>query len=362
MPSRRPEETIIFPIVVDSPPGTMIPASPSRSSTARTSTGSTPSPRKISACSLKSPCSASTPIFFEPFVSPLPATGREPLRFGKVSHLPADHRHAETPACLGHSLRVLEVGRRLHDGPRPEGRIPALEDAAPYEHAVGPQLHHQGRIRRGGYAAGREQHDRQPPVLGDPPHELVRGSEVLRLRHQLFVLEGAEPANAADDGAHVPYGLDHIARACLSFGPDHGRPLADAPQRLSEVRGTAHERHLEDDLVYVMLLVGWGKDLGLIYVVDFEGFQYLGLHKVPDARLRHHGNGDGLLDLNDLLGVAHPGDPAVGPYISGHALQGHDGYSPRLLGDPGLFGDDHVHDDPALEHLGHPTLDPEGPC
>src|SRR5215212_3448488 len=160
MPSRRPEETIIFPMVVDSPPGTMIPAKPSRSSTSLTSTGSTPSPRRISACSLKSPCSASTPTLFgpsssraAPFVSPLPATGREPLPFGKFPHLPADHRHAEPPARFGHSLRVLEVGRRGHDGPRPEGRVSALEDAAAYEHAIGPELHHQGCIGRGGYAA-----------------------------------------------------------------------------------------------------------------------------------------------------------------------------------------------------------------
>src|SRR5215213_8663212 len=159
-------------MVVDSPPGTMIPASPSRSSTARTSTGSAPRVRSISACSLKSPCSARTPILFGPSSSPatpLPATGSEPLRFGKVPHLPADHRLTETPARLGHGLRVLEVGRRLHDSPRPEGRIPALEDAAPYEHAAGAQLHHQGRVRRSGYAAGGEQYDifflmiRRPP-------------------------------------------------------------------------------------------------------------------------------------------------------------------------------------------------------
>src|SRR5215211_8645121 len=167
MPSRRPEETIIFPIVVDSPPGTMIPASPSRSSTARTSTGSTPSPRRISACSLKSPCNASTPTFFNPsclratpFVSPLPATGREPLSFCQVAHLPAYHRHSETPARLGHALRVLEVGSSLHDGPSPEGRVFALEDAASHEHSGGAELHHQGRGRWGSYATGGKQYDR----------------------------------------------------------------------------------------------------------------------------------------------------------------------------------------------------------
>src|SRR5829696_2938318 len=336
MPSRRPEETIIFPIVVDSPPGTIIPASPSRSSTARTSTGSTPRARRISACSLKSPCRASTPTFFgpsSPRATPLPATGREPLPFCQVAHLPAHHRHSETPARLGHGLRVFEMGRSLHDGPSP-----------------------QSRVRRSGYAAGREQHDRKPPILSDPSHELVWSPQVLRLRHHLLVIEGTEPANAADYGAHVPHGLYHVARACLSLGTDHGRPLTDAPQRLSEVRSATHEWHVEDGLVYVMLLVSGGQDLGFIYVVDFESLQDLGLHEVPDARLCHHGDGDRLLDLDDLLRVAHPRDPAVGPDVSGYSLQGHDGHSPRLLGDPGLLGVDDVHDDPALEHLGHPAL------
>src|SRR5215210_1125871 len=365
MPSRRPEETIIFPIVVDSPPGTMIPASPSRSSTARTSTGSAPRVRSISACSLKSPCSARTPILFGPSSSPatpLPASGSEPLRFGKVPHLPADHRLTETPARLGHGLRVLEVGRRGHDGARPEGGVPALEDATPHEHAVGPELHHQRGVSGSSNAAGREQHDGETTVLGDPPYELVRRPEVLSLGHQLLMLERAELADAADYGTHVPHGLDHVAGAGFALGTDHGRPLTDAPQRFAEVRGTTHERHLKGGLVYVVLLVGGSQDLGLVYVVDLEGLQDLGLHEVPDARLRHHGDGDGLLDLHDLLRIAHPRDPAVGPYVRRNALEGHNRHGPRLLGDPGLLRVYDVHDDPALEHLGHAALDPEGPC
>src|SRR5215212_5919572 len=263
MPSRRPEETIIFPMVVDSPPGTMIPATPSRSSTALTSTGSTPRPRRISACSLKSPCSARTPIRFRPFsprsapfVSPLPATGREPLSFREIPHLPADHRHPEAPARLGHGPGVLVVGGRLHDGPCTNGRVPALEDAAADEHAVGAKLHHERGVGRGGYAAGRKQHDRQTTVLRNPAHQLVRGAEVLGLRHQLFLFQRAEATDTADDGAHVAHGLDHVAGARLSFGTDHGSALADAPESLPQVRGPAHERHLEDRLVYVVLLVG----------------------------------------------------------------------------------------------------------
>src|SRR5215210_3295735 len=369
MPSRRPEETIIFPIVVDSPPGTMIPASSSRSSTARTSTGSTPRPRRIDACSRKSPCNASTPTFFgpsfsraAPLVSPLPATGREPLSLREIAHLPADHRPAEAPTCLSYGPCVLIVGRRGHDGSCPRCGVPALEDAAADEDAVGPELHHQRGVGRCGYAACREQHDGDPPVLGDPPHEFVRRAEVLGLCHQLFWLEDAEAPNSTYDRAHVAHGLDHVAGAGLAFGPDHSSTLAYAPERLTEVRGPAHEGHLEDRLVYVVLLVSRREDLGLVYVVDLEGLEDLGLDEVPDAGLRHDRDRDSLLDLDDLLRVAHPGDAAVGPDVCRHPLQCHDRYGPRLLGDRGLLRVDHVHDDAALEHLGHPALDPEGPC
>src|SRR5919112_2130556 len=157
MPSSNPEETIILPIVVDSPPGTMIPARPSRSSTALTSTGSTPRPRRISACSLKSPCRARTPIRFRPsssrnapFVSPLPTTGREPLSFRKIAHLFADHGLSEASARLGYGPGVLVMGGRLHDGPGANCRVPALEDAAADEHAVGAKLHHERGVGRGG--------------------------------------------------------------------------------------------------------------------------------------------------------------------------------------------------------------------
>ena len=84
-------------------------------------------------------------------------------------------------------------------------------------------------------------------------------------------------------------------------------------QRLPEVRRPAHERHLEGRLVYVVLLVGRRQNLGLVDVVDLEGFEDLGLHEVTDARLRHHGDGDGLLDLQDLLRVAHPARPRRRP-------------------------------------------------
>src|SRR5215212_9161163 len=55
--------------VVDSPPGTISPSSPSSSSGLRISTASTPSRRSICTCSRKFPCTAKTPIFTGSIVS-----------------------------------------------------------------------------------------------------------------------------------------------------------------------------------------------------------------------------------------------------------------------------------------------------
>src|SRR5215212_502882 len=169
----------------------MIPASPARSSTPRTSTGSTPKVLRIAACSRKSPCSARTPIFG---FSPLPSTGREPLSFRQVAHLPTDHRLAESLAHLGHRLRIPEVGRGLHYRRGPASRVAALEDAASDEHPVRPELHHQRRVRRGGETSGGEEHHRQLRVLGDPANEIVGRSQRFRLGHKLL---GAQSTQAS---------------------------------------------------------------------------------------------------------------------------------------------------------------------
>ena len=78
--------------------------------------------------------------------------------------------------------------------------------------------------------------------------------------------------------------LDDVAGAGLALGADHAGALADAAQRLAEVGGPAHERHGEGPLVDVMGLVGRGEHLGLVDVVDPEGFEDLRLDEVPDPR------------------------------------------------------------------------------
>jgi len=85
--------------------------------------------------------------------------------------------------------------------------------------------------------------------------------------------------------------------------------------------------------------------------------QHLCLDEVADAGLGHHRDGHGALDGLDELGVAHPCHAALGANVCWHALQGHDGRRPGILGDPRLVGGDDVHDDASLEHVGESSLD-----
>ena len=157
----------------------------------------------------------------------------------------------------------------------------------------------------------------------------------------------------------MPHGLDHVASAGLALGADHRGALGDPPERLPEVGGAADERHLEGPLVDVVGLVGRGEDLRLVDVVDLERLQDLGLGEVADPRLRHHRDGHGALDLLDLGRIRHAGHAPGRADVRRDALERHDGHGAGGLGDLGLLGGDHVHDHPALEHLGEPGLHAE---
>jgi len=158
----------------------------------------------------------------------------------------------------------------------------------------------------------------------------------------------------------VAHRLDDVAGAGLALGSDHGRALAEAPERLAQIGRAAHERDLELPLVDVVGLVGRRQHLGLVDVVHVERLEHLGLGEVADAGLRHHGDVDDLLDLPDLARIGHPRDPAVAADIGRHPLERHHGARAGVLGDAGLLGVGDVHDHAALEHFGEPALDSHG--
>ena len=186
--------------------------------------------------------------------------------------------------------------------------------------------------------------------------EIDRGAQLLGEAVTLFAARDREPVDLASDGTQVAHGLDDVARSGLALAANEARALADAPQRLAEVCGAAHEGNGERPLVDMMCLVGRREHLGLVDVVDPERLQDLRFGEVADAALRHHGNGDGLLDPFDHRGVAHARDSAVAPDVGGHALERHHGDRARVLGDLRLIGVDDIHDDAAAQHLREPAL------
>ena len=123
--------------------------------------------------------------------------------------------------------------------------------------------------------------------------------------------------------------------------------------------GAADEGHREAPLVDVVGLVGRGEDLGLVDVVDAERLEDLCFDEVPDAGLGHDGDRHRRLDALDHLGIGHAGHAALAADVGRHPLERHDRDGAGVLGDAGVIGRDHVHDHPALQHLGEAALDPQ---
>ncbi len=268
---------------------------------------------------------------------------------------------AEAGADLGQDLRVVVVRRGLDDRLGVALGVLALEDARADEDRFRAELAHEGRVGRGGDAAGAEVRHGQRTELGGLLHHVVaahaapwpRRTARPRASHCSWRMPFC-------DGAHVPHRLDDVAGAGLALGADHGRALADASQRLAQVAAAAHERHLEAVLVDVVLLVGRGEHLGLVDEVDLERLEDLRLGEVTDAALGHDRDGDRRLDLLDQLRVAHARHAAELADVGRDTLQRHDRHGAGLLGDLRLVGGDDVHDHAAREHAGEADLGSPG--
>jgi hypothetical protein len=61
-------------------------------------------------------------------------------------------------------------------------------------------------------------------------------------------------------------------------------------------------------------------------------------------------------DLVDHVRIGHAGHTALGADVGRDALESHHGNGAGIFGDAGLLDLDDVHDDAALEHLGHAAL------
>ena len=185
----------------------------------------------------------------------------------------------------------------------------------------------------------------------DLAHQLDRNLQLLSCLKELIIAQSDNVTDLLLDLAHVAHGLDDVARARLALGANHRGALGNTAQRLAQIAGAADKRHVKLGLVDVINVIGGGENLGLVDVIDLDGLQDLRLDNVTDAALGHDGDGDGLLDALDHLGIAHTRDAACGTDVGRDALESHDGAGAGFFGDLRLFGGGHVHDDATLEHF-----------
>ena len=139
----------------------------------------------------------------------------------------------------------------------------------------------------------------------DLAHQLDRNLQLLGRLKELIAAQSHNVADLLLDLAHVAHGLNDVTRARLALGADHRGALGNTAQRLAQIAGTADKRHVKLGLVDVVDIIGGGENLGLVDVVDLDGLKDLRLDDVTDAALGHNGDGDGLLDALDHLGVTH---------------------------------------------------------
>ena len=98
---------------------------------------------------------------------------------GRSSRRRGPARRARAPAASWKCVVASTIAFARSDG------FVRLEDARADEDAVRAELHAERRVGRSRDPAGRERHDRQLPVLGDPLHELDRRAQLLRLGVEL---------------------------------------------------------------------------------------------------------------------------------------------------------------------------------
>ena len=93
------------------------------------------------------------------------------------------------------------------------------------------------------------------------------GLNILGIRIELLLAHDASFSNLTRDGTLVSDGLDYISCAGLTLGPDKGSTLRDTTEGLSQIPGSADERHLERVFVHMVFFICRGQNLSLVDII-----------------------------------------------------------------------------------------------
>ena len=183
-------------------------------------------------------------------------------------------------------------------------------------------------------------------------YEFVRDLQFLGAVEKLIFAHRGDACDFLIHETDVTNCLDDVAGSRFALGADHGGAFFDTAEGFAEVTGSADERHFEFAFVDMENVVGGGEYFAFVDIVNFDGFEELCFDKVTDTALGHHGDGNGVLDALDHLGVAHARDSACGADVGRDTFKCHDCGGTGCFCNFCLFRGGHIHDDSTFKHLG----------
>ena len=235
-------------IVVLSPPGITRPSSPSSCSGRRTSTARHPSRSSAAPCASKPPWIGQHADARRRRA--LPATVLEQALLVQLLDVEAGHRLAERAGRLGDRRRVLEVASwratiaRARTGGSSDLKMPDPTNTPSAPSCIISAA-----------SAGVARPPAEKLTTGSRPSAATRRTSSSGARSSFAAARQLVACRATVsrrmpglDRAHVAHRLDDVAGAGLALGADHRRALGDPPQRLAQIGGAAHERHLNAHL------------------------------------------------------------------------------------------------------------------
>mmetsp|Transcript_30563 Transcript_30563/g.45614 ORF Transcript_30563/g.45614 Transcript_30563/m.45614 type:complete len:330 (-) Transcript_30563:111-1100(-) len=263
----------------------------------------------------------------------------------------SNHGRSQSSTDLHENLWVLVVGHSLHNGSSTGLWVGRLKDSTSNEHSIHTKLHHKCGIRRCGNSTSGKVHHRKSSIIRNELDKFIRGPKLLGGNEEFILGHDRKSLNFRLNSSCMTDRLDNVSSPSLSLGTKHGRSLRTPTKCLSNVTTSTNKGNIEHILINMIDLICHGEHLTLINIINFTCLKNLCFDKVPDTSLGHDGDGDGVFDFEDHVGVGHAGDSSVATDIGGDAFEGHDGDCSGCFGDLGLFDVHDIHNNTTLEHL-----------
>jgi hypothetical protein len=101
---------------------------------------------------------------------------------------------------------------------------------------------------------------------------------------KLLLTHDCDSANLAKDSPRVAHGLNDIACASLTLGPDESCTFGNATKCFAKVACATHKWNFEIVFVDVVFIISWSENLGFIDIIDANRLKNLGCPALGGSR------------------------------------------------------------------------------